>query len=230
MYSVVYGNRTIEYSFTENNELKSHYITVEKGKGVVLKGKLVSKEKADALILKKAAWIFEKLELVRSVEEGDIQTGSRNTYLGRSYYVSLIFQEDIKKIRIEFTHSKFNVYLSEELNTQENLKKAFEGFIRVKSKEKITPRIKKWVETTGLEFNELKFMKLDKRWGSCTDTNNIIINIEAVKLPWSLIDYLIVHELVHIKVKSHSKEFWAEVSKFLPKWKELDERMGDMKI
>lgn len=230
MNSVAYGNRTIEYAIEENNKLKSHYITVEKGRGVVLKGKVVSKEKADALILKKAAWIFEKLELVRSVEEGDIQTGSRYTYLGRSYYVSLVFQEDIKKIKIEFTHSKFNVYLSEELNTQGNLKKAFEDFIRLKSKEKIIPRIQKWVETTGLDFNELKFMKLDKRWGSCTDTNNIIINIEAVKLPWSLIDYLIVHELVHTKVKSHSKEFWAELSKFLPKWKELDERMGDMKI
>lgn len=59
---------------------------------------------------------------------------------------------------------------------------------------------------------------------------HIIINVDAVKLPWLLIDYLIVHELVHTRIKNHSKEFWAEISKYIPNWKELDERMGDLKI
>lgn len=48
--------------------------------------------------------------------------------------------------------------------------------------------------------------------------------------PFSLIDYLIVHELIHTKIKSHSKEFWAEVSKYIGNWKELDEKMHGMKL
>jgi len=58
-------------------------------------------------------------------------------------------------------------------------------------------------------------MQLEKRRGSCTPTDNIIINLEAIKLPFSLIDYLIVHELVHTKIKDHSKDFWAELSKHI---------------
>jgi hypothetical protein len=230
MNNVVYGNRTIEYAIEENNELKSHYITVEKGRGVVLKGKVVSKKKADALILKKAAWIFEKLELVRSIDTGDIQTGSRLNYLGRSYYVSLHVNDELKKVVIEFTHSKFNISLPSKLNNQSDIKIALEYFKREKAKEKLTPRIHKWLDTTGLKYKCLRFKKMDKAWGNCSPQNSITFNYDAITLPYSLIDYLIVHELVHTKIKNHSKEFWAEVSKYLPNWKELDERMGDFKI
>ncbi|MFT7604393.1 MAG: putative metal-dependent hydrolase [Saprospiraceae bacterium] len=110
------------------------------------------------------------------------------------------------------------------------LKSAFDQFFQDKAIENISPRVRKWSKITGLEYSLLKFMKLEKRWGSCTPSNNIIINIEAVKLPFSLIDYLIVHELVHTKVKSHSKEFWAELSKYIHNWKELDERMYGMRL
>ena len=99
-----------------------------------------------------------------------------------------------------------------------------------KAKDKIAPRVRKWSKLMGLEYNELKFIKLEKRWGSCTPSNNILINIDAFKLPFSLIDYLIVHELVHTKIKNHSKEFWAELSKHIPNWKELDDRMYGMKL
>jgi len=120
--------------------------------------------------------------------------------------------------------------LPEGKSSQPEIKEAFDSFLREKAKEKITPRVVRWSKETGLQYNELKFMKLDKRWGSCTPSNNIIINIDAVKLPFSLIDYLIVHELVHTKVKNHSKEFWAEVSRYIVNWKELDENMYGMRM
>ncbi len=76
----------------------------------------------------------------------------------------------------------------------------------------------------------LHFRKQTKRWGSCTPRNNIVINTEAVKLPYSLIDYLIIHELCLVRDKDHSKAFWAEVGKYLRNWKELDEKMMGMKL
>ncbi|MEQ9307764.1 MAG: M48 family metallopeptidase, partial [Marinoscillum sp.] len=96
--------------------------------------------------------------------------------------------------------------------------------------EKIIPRLKKLSRSTGLQYQDLKFRWLEKRWGSCTDGNNIIINYEAIKLSHQLIDYLLIHELVHTKIKNHSKEFWAEISKHLPNYKELDEQMNGMKV
>lgn len=230
MPSVQYGKKIIEYSFVTKEGLNSHYITVEKGVGVILKGKSISEEHAHKLILKKAKWIIDKLELVKSIGDEDIVTGSRIQYLGRKYYVDLNLNEKMQVIDIEFTESKFKVTLPSRLNNQVALKVTFENFIRKKAKERIEPIIKKWSKNTGLEYANLKFMKLEKRWGSCTPSNTIIINYNAIKLPFSLIEYLIVHELVHTKIKSHSKEFWAELSKHIPNWKELDEKMYGMKL
>lgn len=230
MFSVEYGNRTIHYSIVEKSELKSYYISVEKGIGVILKGKPTSQEVADKLILKKAKWILDKLDLVSSIDDGDIVTGSRIQYLGRKYYVEVLIDDDTNKIEIDFTESKFKIRLPNHLNTQENLREAFENYYRVKAQEKIEPILRKKAKSTGLVYDKIKFMKLEKRWGSCTPANTIIINFHAIKLPYSLIEYLVVHELVHTKIKSHSKEFWAELSKFIPNWKELDSRMYGMKL
>ncbi len=230
MLNVQYGNTTIEYTFLPKQGLTSHYISVQKDSGVVLKGCPVSIEKAQALILKKARWIIDKLQLVEAIGFDDIVTGSRIQYLGRKYYVEVFVNNELSSILIEFTESKFKISLPKSLDSQEKLKQAFEDFFRKKAFEKITPRIKKWSKRTGLPFNEAKIRKLEKRWGSCTPSNNIFINIDAIRLPFSLIDYLIVHELVHTKFKNHSKEFWAELSKHIPNWKELDDKMYGMKF
>lgn len=226
MPQVQYGNRTIDYQILEKEGLRTHYITVERGIGVILKGEPVGEEKSNKLVLKKARWIIEKLNLVRSVPEEDIVTGSRIPYLGRKYYVQFITKAGIEKIKIDFTASKFKVYGSSTLlENQFALKSAFVDFMRLKAVEKIAPRVFAFSKSTGLKFNELKFRKLEKRWGSCTAQNNIIINYEAIHLPFSLIDYLIVHELVHTQVKNHSKEFWAELSHHVSNWRELDARI-----
>ena len=230
MLSVKYGHKTIDFKVLEKESLKSHYITVEKNVGVVLKGKSISKLKAEALILSKAKWVIDKLKLVEAISELDIVTGARVQYLGRNYYVEVVMNDSLNTIEIAFNESKFKVSLPETLNTQEELKTAFENYLRQKAEQKILPRVEKWSKTTGLTFTDLKVRKLHKRWGSCTPSNKIIINIDAIKLPYSLIDYLIVHELVHTRIKSHSKEFWAELSKHIPNWKELDERMYGMKL
>lgn len=230
MPNVQYGNKTIDYTFQPKEGLKSHYISVQKDVGVILKGDPIPVEKAQAMILKKAHWILDKLQLVEAIGIDDIVTGSRVQYLGRKYYVEVFINNDLNVIEINFTESKFKVVVPESLHTQEILKQAFETFFRDKAMEKIVPRVKKWSRKTGFEYNEVKIRKLDKRWGSCTASNNIVINIDAIKLPFSLIDYLIVHELVHIKIKNHSKEFWAEVSKHIPNWKELDAKMYGMKL
>lgn len=230
MFKVDYGSRTIDYAILEKEGLKSHYITVEKGVGVILKGKPITKEQSDKLILKKAKWILDKLDLVSSISEGDIVTGSRIQYLGRKYYVEIVMENDTASIVIDFTESKFKITLPNHLNTQEHLHHAFEHYLRVKAEEKIEPILKKKSKSTGLNYNNVKFMKLEKRWGSCTPTNTIIINYNAIKLPYSLIEYLVVHELVHTRIKSHDKEFWAELSKHITNWKELDEKMYGMKL
>lgn len=230
MPSVQYGSRTIEYTIQEKEGLKSHYISVEKNKGVVLKGAPLPAEKADALVLKKARWILNKLELVRAVGDEDIVTGSRIPYLGRRYYTEVMYRQELAQAEVEFNQSRFRIYVNPAMEVQPAIKAAVNAWLREKAVEKIAPRVKKLSRQTGLAYQQLKFQQMEKRWGSCTESNNIILNTEAVKLPFTLIDYIIVHELCHTRVKNHSKEFWAELSRHVVNWKELDEEVAGMRL
>lgn len=230
MPNVNYGNRTIIYTIKEDETLNSHYITVEKKTGVVLKGKHLPPEFTDKLILKKAKWILDKLDLVSYSGTHNIVTGSRIPYLGKQYYSEVVFSENIQAPVVTFNHSQFRILANPKEDVQEAIQEALEGFYRTKAAEKITPRVKRWSQELKLPFTTLKYRKMEKRWGSCTPSNTIILNYEAVKLPFTLIDYLIVHELCHTRIKSHSKEFWALLAKHLPNWKQLDEKMLGMKM
>ncbi len=230
MPKVKYGNSVIDYSILEKDGLKSHYISVQKGVGVVLKGKAVPLYKADQLILKKASWIITKLDLVKENNENEIVTGSRILYLGRRYYTQVVFDSKIKGVEVEFNHSQFKLTINPFIDIQVEIAKSLNQFYKAKAIEKITPRICKLSKDTGLAYNQIKYLFLEKRWGSCTETNNIIINIDTVKLPFSLIDYVIVHELCHTQIKNHSKEYWALLSKYIDNWKELDEKIYDLQL
>jgi predicted metal-dependent hydrolase len=230
MRSVQYGTRLIQYSILEKQGLKSHYISVEMHSGVVLKGRPVSDAIADRLILKKARWILDKLDLVKPQKDEEIVTGSRIPYLGKHYYTEVHVDHAVSEVTISFNQSKFIITVSGNTTNQPDIAYALRQFYKQKAVEKILPRINKLSLTSGLKFTNVQFRKMTKRWGSCTGTNRIIINNDAIKLPFSLIDYLIIHELCHTKVKDHSKRFWKELAKHEPKWRELDERMKQMKM
>src|SRR5574337_468308 len=135
MRSVQYGSRLINYSILERKELKSHYISVEKHSGVVLKGKPVSEAIADRLILKKARWILNKLEVVKAVNEEDIVTGSRIPYLGKSYYVQVVVDSSIEKSSIAFNHSKFIITVNRRDADQGEIKNLIHQFYKEQATE-----------------------------------------------------------------------------------------------
>lgn len=230
MPDVSYGDRTIRYIVQHCPDSQAHYISVSRDEGVVLKGPHLSPPQADNLVLKKARWILDKLELVREVNTGDIVTGSRIPYLGKHYYTEVVFDPNLGKALVDFNHSRFLIQLDPAGDRQFAIQQALEAFFRTKAQEKLTVRVRQLAQRTGLVYTELKIRRMGKRWGSCTNSNAIILNPDVVKLPYTLIDYVIVHELCHTKVKSHSKEFWAELARHISNWKELDERMSNYKL
>ncbi|MCD4797081.1 MAG: M48 family metallopeptidase [Candidatus Cloacimonetes bacterium] len=76
-----------------------------------------------------------------------------------------------------------------------------------------------------LQYNRLFIRSQKTRWGSCSAKNNISLNIKLINLPAELIDYVILHELVHTKVKNHQKEFWSELEKYIKEPKLIDAKL-----
>ena len=229
MPDVLYGERLITYSVLERPALKAHYISVDRARGVVLKGRALPEEQAARLIKQKARWILDKLALVSEKPREVIVTGSRITYLGRSYYCEVIPVPGLPQAQVTFNHSRFRIQVDPNiLGVQAAIREAVAAFMQVRASEKLTPRVVQWARKTGLRYEDLRFRQMDKRWGSCTPNDVLVLNPEAIRLPYSLIDYLIVHELCHTKVKSHAPAFWAEVARHLPNWRELDAQIHNI--
>ena len=79
-------------------------------------------------------------------------------------------------------------------------------------------------------FNRITFRIQKTRWGSCSHKNNLNLNVKLIKLPQELQDYVILHELVHTKVKNHSPLFWQEMEKALPEAKKLNKELSKYKL
>jgi predicted metal-dependent hydrolase len=77
----------------------------------------------------------------------------------------------------------------------------------------------------GFNFNHVTIRQQKTRWGSCSPKNNISLNIKLVLLPEALLDYVLLHELVHTRIHNHSRKFWAELDKYVVDSKVIAKRL-----
>ena len=79
---------------------------------------------------------------------------------------------------------------------------------RVEAKKKLVDRLNKLAEKHGFTYNRVSIRNQKTRWGSCSPSNNLSLNFKLVVLPKELVDYVLLHELVHTRIKNHRREFW----------------------
>jgi predicted metal-dependent hydrolase len=89
------------------------------------------------------------------------------------------------------------------------------------AKKEITTRLEQLAKKYGFTYNRVFIRNQKTRWGSCSSKNNISLNVKLMLLPERFINYVILHELVHMKVHNHSKRFWAELDKYVANSKAL---------
>ena len=88
-------------------------------------------------------------------------------------------------------------------------------------------RIGELAQLHNFAYNRVSIRKQKTRWGSCSTKNNINLNMNLLHLPPELIDYVLLHELVHTRVKNHSKDFWNELETVVPNARQVDRRLKD---
>ncbi len=96
-----------------------------------------------------------------------------------------------------------------------------------KIKSWLTERTRELAGSHGFSFRRISIRNQRTRWGSCSPVNNINLNRKLAWIPDELVDYVILHELVHTKIKNHGKEFWKELEGLLGNAKALDRRLRD---
>ena len=218
-----YGTTTIAYRVERKKSLKNTYIEVDKEGVRIRTNEQTSDEELEAYIIKKASWIGKHLQGYRTQTDVELVTGSRLYYLGRSYYVE-VKPREVDEISVRFIHSKFQIE-APLTTSQTALRQAVDTFYKERAIKKISPLVKKWSNLMGLEPEYVGYRKSEKRWGSCSPSNRISFNYHLIKLSTSLIEYVVVHELVHLRHKNHSKAFWSEVKRYLSDYKRREEKI-----
>ena len=88
-------------------------------------------------------------------------------------------------------------------------------------------RIGELAQLHNFVYNRVSIRKQKTRWGSCSSKNNINLNMNLLHLPSELMDYVLLHELVHTRVKDHSKDFWDELNAVVPNARQIDKKLKD---
>ena len=98
---------------------------------------------------------------------------------------------------------------------------------RVEARKKLVSRLNELSGQHGFSYNKVFMRNQKTRWGSCSGKNNISLNMKLVRLPYEMIDYVLLHELVHTRIKNHTNEFWTELNRLVGDAKKIDRRLNE---
>lgn len=95
-------------------------------------------------------------------------------------------------------------------------------------KEKIVSRVRHYCEVMGVTVGKITIRNQKTRWGSCSAKGNVNFNYRLCYLSEELLDYVVIHELAHRRYMDHSREFWAEVEKYCPDYKQRKKQLKSL--
>jgi hypothetical protein len=99
----------------------------------------------------------------------------------------------------------------------------FERWYRRQALRVMSERVEAYAASHGFTFNRIKITSARKRWGSCGHNGNLSFAWRLVMAPHPVIDYVVVHELAHLKHRNHSKRFWSKVASILPDFRQRED-------
>ena len=207
-----------QYTHIVNPKLKHIYLTFDNEGNLVIKSPKVTQRKIEQLLLKKASWINNAREKIQ-YKKGkplDFSNTLELYFLGEAYPVTLTLHSK-KRVQLDFDGEKFTLFYH--TYDERLFQTHFDRFYKTEAQKHIPSHVELWAEKMGLPPTNLRFRKTKRQWGSCSGKNVLSFNTMMMKLPHDVIQYIIIHELAHIKHKHHQKDFWQLVEQHLPDYK-----------
>ena len=216
---IKFGKSTIQYNLIKTKRSKTSQISVDKDNVIVRvpTDKPISEIKD---ILKgKSKWIFKKqLELKNQKSSIVKPTFSRNStvpYLGKNCILKINLEQ--KKKSVKFSNWQFIINLTGKRFLRNEIQEIYEDWLMYKAEKYLEARTLKLSTKTGIKPSKVIIKNLKGRWGSAL-RGTITLNSNLMKCPKDTIDYIIIHELCHLKIQDHSHKYWDLVRKHYPKY------------
>ena len=190
---------------------------------------LVSFKLAEDFVKTKIKWINKNLNKVQKQEQSYTFFSANSSFKTRSHLVNITSTELSKNtVHIENTNVKVLISKKLSISSEENqlyIRNIILEIWRKEAKEYLPKRVKALAIDHDFNYQKLTIKNTKSRWGSCSFDNNINLSLHLMRISNELIDYVILHELVHTKVKNHSSKFWEALEKHCPNSKILDKEL-----
>jgi predicted metal-dependent hydrolase len=179
------------------------------------------------IVQNKASWILKKQkehrELNPQISRPTFREDSTLPYLGKNYPLRIVYGQAKNSMR--FDNGQFNITLlsSPKHHTADlMIEKLYEGWLMKIARPIFKNKIKTFSEKLGVRKPKIiTIKKLKKRWASIGKNGDTInLNGNLSKAPEDIIDYIIIHELCHLKIKEHSHHYWDLLHRFMPNYQE----------
>jgi len=195
--------KTLSLSINENAEL------------IVRAPNRASYDEIQKFISEKSAWIEKNHRLIKARLKDDLNhnLNSQCLYLGSLYPIKI---DHNSFDQISFNGQIFT--MNDE--SSETISLILKSWYKKRFMEVALPRLNYFSDKYNLKVNQVRVKEQKTLWGSCSSKNNINLNYLLIMAPIKVIDYVIVHELVHTVHKNHSVKFWQEVETIMPRYKE----------
>lgn len=218
--SFLYDTEKIEFAVSKSNR-KSLSIAIQPDGNLLVKAPLFM---SDSEILKwvktKTGWIIRQRAKVLEQQENNppkqYVSGERFWYLGQEYELEVRMSTG-RAGMVGIVEDKIILFSKTAEGTE--VQKILSDWYIKQAKTWISKRVRFFAEQMGESFGNITIKNQKKRWGSCSSARNLNFNWRLIMAPEAVIDYVVVHELCHLRQMNHSKMFWNEVEKMLPDYK-----------
>ena len=222
MNSVVYGSTTIEYRL-ERRDRTTLEITVEpSGEVLAVAPAAAEKNEIEALIRKRARWIIRQQQFFAQftprTPPRQFLPGETHNYLGRQYRLR-VEPGDLQRARMV---RGFILVSGVDFDDTSSI----ERLVTVWYRERAEVQFRRRLEINQARFSDLenfrptslRIQRMTSRWGSMSPGGRLLLNPDLVRAPIDAIDYVITHELCHLAVPNHSRDFYDLQTRVMPDW------------
>lgn len=219
----------IEVDIVKKKVINLHFsVLPPKGKVRITAPKQMDDKAIRMSIITRLPWIKKQqskyLNQSRQIKREYI-SGESHYFMGKRYKLELKYINEIPTV---FIKGKNKITL--QVRPKSTLVKRNEvmmDWYRKQLKTTLAELITKWEEKIGVQIKLWEIKQMKTRWGTCNEKKSkIILNLELSKKPIRCIEYIVVHELIHLKVKKHNQKFIELMNKYIPKWKSIKEELN----
>lgn len=222
MNTVKYKDKIIEYEVVKSR-IKNVYIHIKNGK-VIVKAPIRVKDKdIKNVVEEKKKWIYEKLETLHKEE---YKQGSKVFLLGKEYPLKIKFvKQNLSDIYIENGKMVAEIPAKSKKEYVKKIEELLDDVYMKVAEKEVDMAMQIVTRIVGIKPNKYRIRKLKTAWGTCTSNKNITINSSLMKYDRTVIQYVVLHEICHLKYMNHSDEFWNMVEKYMKNYKEIRKKL-----